>query len=81
MYRGDKIKRICYLAGPRHYIGCNGIDCTKSEDLNINEKLILELDLENKFNKNAIRVLNSKRVHMGFIPRYYSESVINLLNT
>lgn len=74
------IKRIFYLAGPRHYIGCNGQDCAKSANLTVNEELKLELEPENKFDSNAIKVLNSNNIHIGYIPRYYCESVINLLD-
>lgn len=74
------ITRIFYLAGPRHCIGCNGKDCAKSESLAVNEKVKLVLEPENKFDKNAIRVLNSNDFHIGYIPRYYCESIIRLIN-
>lgn len=76
----ETIKRIFYLAGPRHYIGCEGIDCDKAENLGIESTLQLVLEPENKFDSNAIRVLNGNSVHIGYVPRFYSESIINLLN-
>ncbi|NFN85877.1 DNA-binding protein [Clostridium sporogenes] len=74
------IKRIFYLAGPRHYIGCEGIDCAKAENLEVEGTLQLVLEPENKFDSNAIKVLNVNSVHIGYVPRFYSESIINLLN-
>ncbi|WP_123053191.1 HIRAN domain-containing protein [Clostridium sp. JN-1] len=74
------IKRIFYLAGPRHYIGCEGIDCAKAENLEVGDVLQLVLEPENKFDRNAIKVLNENSIHIGYIPRFYSESIINLLN-
>lgn len=74
------IKRIFYLAGPRHYLGCEGIDCAKSEDVNVGEQLKLDLEPDNKFDSNAIKVLKANNVHLGYLPRYFYESVISLLN-
>jgi hypothetical protein len=76
----DNVKRIFYLAGPRHYIGCQGVDCAKSEDLNIGDTLQLVLEPKNKFDSNAVKILNSNDIHIGYLPRYYCEGVINLLN-
>lgn len=76
----DAIRRFFYLAGVRHYIGCEGIDCAKSENLDVGDELQLVLERENKFDSNAIKVLNSNNVHIGYIPRFYCESLINLIN-
>lgn len=76
----NNVSRIFYLAGTRYYIGCNGIDCTESETLGNNEVLQLELEPENKYDNNAIKVLTKKGIHIGYIPRYYCESIINLIN-
>jgi len=75
-----EVRRIFYLAGPRHYIGCDGIDCDKSLDLNVGESLQLVLEPENEYDKNAIRILNGNNVYIGYIPRYYSEGITELIN-
>ena len=75
-----EVKRIFYLAGPRHYIGCDGMDCAKSVDLNTEESLQLILEPENRYDQNAIKIVTSNNVHIGYIPRYYSESIIELIN-
>ncbi|MFT5873889.1 MAG: hypothetical protein ACI8WT_002841 [Clostridium sp.] len=76
----ENVKRIFYVAGPGHYIGCNGQECSKSEDIQVGEKLNLVLEPENNHDKSAIKVLNSNEVHIGYIPRYYSETITELLN-
>ncbi|MEK6263777.1 MAG: HIRAN domain-containing protein [Clostridium sp.] len=76
----EDIKRVFYMAGPRHYMGCDGEDCLKSEDIYVGEKLSLVLEPENKHDKSAIKILNSNDVHIGYIPRYYSETLIELIN-
>lgn len=76
----QNIKRIFYLAGPRHYLGCEGKDCTKSENIELGEKLQLILEPENIYDSNAIKVLKSNRVHIGYISRFYCKSIIKLLN-
>lgn len=74
------VNRIFYLAGTRYYIGCDGIDCTKSENLECDELLQLVLEPENNYDKNAIKVLSEKDIHIGYVPRYYCESIIDLIN-
>jgi len=74
-----KIERSFYLAGTRHYVGCNGEDCEKSVKLKMNEKLKLIHDTVNEHDECAISVLTNKNYHIGYIPRYYSKSVLSLL--
>ena len=76
----ETIRRIFYLAGPRHHIGCEGTECAKAENLEVEDKLQLVLEPENKFDSNAIKVLNADTVHIGYVPRFYSESITNLIN-
>ena len=76
----EDIKRIFWIAGPRHYMLCDGEDCSKSEDIYVGEKLNLVLEPENKYDKSAIKVLNSNDDHIGYIPRYYSETLTELLD-
>lgn len=73
------IKRLFYLAGPRHYLGCEGNDCKKSENVDINESLILIPEPENDFDSNAIKVVNNKNVHIGYIPRYYTQEMLKFI--
>lgn len=72
--------RYFYVAGTRHYIDCDGMDCIKSIDINKNDELILELEPENKYDQYAIKVLNTDRKQIGHIPRYHSEQLTRLIN-
>lgn len=74
------VRRFFYLAGPRHYIGCDGVDCAKSVELNTHDILQLVLEPENMYDKNAIKIVNSNNVHIGYVPRYYSQGVTELIN-
>jgi hypothetical protein len=78
MHNG-KINRIFYIAGVRYYIGCKGEDCNKALHLEVGNKLKLELDPENQYDKNAIKIIDEKGNHVGYLPRYYSESMTNIL--
>lgn len=66
------------VAGTRH---CNDVEECKNL-IEINDKLSLELEPENKFDSNAIKVIlrkNGNNYHLGYVPRYYSSELANLL--
>ncbi|MDD3452694.1 MAG: HIRAN domain-containing protein [Bacilli bacterium] len=74
----DKRKIEFEVAGTRH---CSDLeDCKKM--LEVNERLYLELEPENEFDENAIKV-NFKNegviYHLGYVPRYYSKELAELL--
>ena len=67
------------VAGTSH---CNDIKECKSY-LNINNKLYLEPELDNKYDENAIRIIyirDNKKYHLGYVPRYYSKELLEVLN-
>lgn len=74
-----EIKRVFHIAGVRHYIGCDGENCEKALQLSDRDKLILKPEPENQYDKNAIKILDKKENHVGYLPRYYSESVLEYL--
>lgn len=74
-----EIKRIFHIAGVRHYIGCNGDNCEKALHLEVGNRLNLELEPTNKFDINAIKIMDKENYHVGYLPRYYSESVAQYL--
>ena len=66
------------VAGTRY---CHDIEKCK-KIINVNDKLLLELDSNNKYDENAIKVVfekNGKRYHLGYVPRYYSKELVKLL--
>lgn len=75
----DEVERIFHIAGIRHYIGCDGGDCKKAVNLNVEDELKLAPEPTNKFDKYAIRILDVQDNHVGYLPRYYSESLANYL--
>lgn len=74
-----EIKRIFYISGTRHSMECKGEDCQESFFLEVGDKLNLELESTNKFDKNAIKIMDKNNNHIGYLPRYYSESVTEYL--
>lgn len=58
-------------------------DVKKCKDvINVNDKLLLELDSINKYDDNAIKVIlkkNGIKYHLGYVPRYYSSELSKLL--
>ncbi|MFA9398049.1 MAG: HIRAN domain-containing protein [Clostridiaceae bacterium] len=75
----NKVERFFYIAGPRHYIGCEGTDCEKSVNTEKNELLILECEPDNKQDEYAIKILNKYKDLIGYVPRYYSEKLTELI--
>lgn len=67
------------VAGIRH---CPDVEeCKKL--INVNDKLLLELESDNEKDENAIKVIfnkEGKKYHLGYVPRYYSKELQELLN-
>lgn len=78
-YNGE-IQRVFYIEGVRYYVGCDGLDCEKSKHLEIGDELFLDPEPLNKFDKYAIKILDKEDKHIGYIPRYYGESISGFLN-
>lgn len=75
----ENIERCFYIAGTRHYIGCEGKCCDKSVKIEKGDTLNLVLESDNKYDHNAIMVYDELRNHIGYIPRYYSELLTNFI--
>ena len=69
------VSRDFYLAGVRHYLPCNGHDCSNQTRVGLNDKVSLILEPENQFDENAVAVYNSYNEKIGYIPRYYAKQV------
>jgi len=74
-----EIKRIFYISGVRYYIGCDGKDCKEAMNLNVGNRLILKPEPTNLYDKNAVKVLDNENNHVGYLPNYYSESIVGYL--
>jgi hypothetical protein len=66
------------VAGTRH---CPDVkEC--SDLINVNDKLLLELEPENNYDSKAIKVIyvkEGKKYHLGYVPRYYANELAKLL--
>lgn len=66
------------VSGTRH---CPDVKECK-QIIQINDKLLLELESDNKYDENAIKVIfhkNNKKYHLGYVPRYYAKELTDLL--
>lgn len=75
------LTRIFFMAEARHYLNCEGNDCLKAVQITRGDELFLKYDPENKYDVNAVQVLDYSGKILGYIPRYYSASVAKLLET
>lgn len=71
----ETVQRDFYLMGLRHYLGCNGEDCSAKSALVSGEKLVLVSEPDNESDPYAVKVETQTHQMLGYIPRYYSESV------
>lgn len=66
------------VAGTRHCLDTQ--DCKKL--LKLNDKLFLELEPDNKYDSNAIKVIYKNSgicYHIGYVPRYYAKELNEML--
>lgn len=70
----EKIERKFYISGIRYQNECKGEECDKFNSIKPGDKLTLQLESDNKKDKNAVKILY-KGEHIGYIPRYYSQRV------
>ena len=75
------ITRIFFVAGVRHYLNCKGDDCLKAIEVTRGDEIFLKKDPGNKYDANAVQVLDYSGKILGYIPRYYSSNVTELLET
>lgn len=68
-----------YMAGVRHYLGCDGEECQKSINVEVGDEVKLKMEPENEHDSNAIQVVNCEGKLLGYIPRYYSEAYTRIL--
>lgn len=74
-----EFEKTFYLAGARHYLGCEGEDCVKAISVTRGDEVFFERDKENKYDSNAIRVVNENHSLLGYVPRYYAEAFVRII--
>lgn len=76
----EEISKTFYLAGSSYYLACKGENCSEvNYQLNKDNKLSIEYDEGNKYDKNAIKVLGSNNTLIGYIPRCYNMTIKELI--
>lgn len=74
-FKSKNIIREFYIAGTRYYCERNN-----GEKINIGDKVMLEFEPSNRFDKYAIK-MNINGLHVGYMPKYYTETINKYLNT
>lgn len=77
----ETVTRIFFMAGVRHYLNCEGENCAEAVTLTRGDEVFLRSQPENEYDPNAVEVLDVSEKVLGYIPRYYSRSVTELLNS
>jgi HipA-like protein len=72
-------RRQFYLAGVRHYLSCEGINCSKSINIDVGEKVYLKNEPQNSQDSQAVAVFNKDGILIGHIPRYYNKILFEIL--
>ncbi len=75
------IERIFFIAGVRHYLGCNGENCGNSISVTRGDEIVLRRESDNCYDKNAVQLLDVSGHLLGYIPRYYSEGVSKMMGS
>lgn len=76
----EKISRNFYVAGIRHYLPCTNDICDiKNINIQLNDKLVLKPEPNNKFDSDAVEIYTSGNIKLGYIPRYYSKQVNRMI--
>lgn len=71
----ETIIRDFYIMGIRHKSSCQGISCFSLPDIKPGDLLVLKMEPDNEHDHNAVMITTVTNEMLGYIPRYYSESV------
>lgn len=72
-------EKVFFLAGVRHYLGCDGENCSKAIHTTRGDEVFLKREIDNPHDKNAICVINEHHELLGYIPRYYCSAFIRMM--
>jgi len=76
----QSFRRTFFIAGPGYYINCNGKVCENSFDINRGDEVVLKCEPDNPSDENAVQVLDIFGTLLGYVPRYYSAGIAELLH-
>lgn len=75
----EMVTRTFFMAGVRHYLNCNGENCDEAFIVTRGDEVFLRSQPENEYDPYAVEILDVSEKVLGYIPRYYSKSVTELL--
>lgn len=71
--------RIFFVEGIRYYLNCEENDCLNAGGITRGDEVFFKVDLENRNNENAVQITDFLGRALGYVPRYYSRSIVELL--
>lgn len=77
-YRSS-FEKLFYVAGARHYLGCDGNKCKEAIQVTRGDEVFLEHEVDNPHDENAIRVVNEQQKALGYVPRYYAQAFVKFI--
>lgn len=75
------VDRSFYVMGIRHYLPCGGQDCGLISKLEPDTKLVLRAEPDCEHDLYAVQIRNLSGTLIGYIPRYYSETISKRLES
>lgn len=69
------VDRSFYVMGVRHYLPCEGQDCGLVSELAPETKLVLRAEPACEYDSYAVQITTQSGTLIGYIPRYYSETI------
>lgn len=70
-----EVDRSFYVMGMRHYLSCNGQNCDSVSKLAPNTELVLQVEPDCEHDVYAVQITDPCGKLIGYIPRYYSETI------
>lgn len=75
----ESMTRVFYMAGVRHYLNCKGENCSEAANVTRGDEVFLRREPNNGYDPNAVQFLDDTGKVLGYVPRYYSEGITELL--
>lgn len=75
----NSFEKTFYVAGARHYLGCDGNLCKDSIAVTRGDEVFLTHDATNSYDKNAIRIVDKRQRLLGYVPRYYAQAFVKFI--
>lgn len=75
----SNFEKSFYIAGARHYLGCNGKVCENAISITRGDEVFLVHEATNPHDSNAICVINEENELLGYVPRYYAGAFVKFI--